>query len=695
MTARRTHRWPRPLDNAVRRIWYGGDYNPEQWPESVWDEDIELMNQAGVNIVSLGIFAWSAIEPEEDVYDFGWLDRIIDKLYHAGIAVDLASATASPPLWLTQKHPEVLWKDERGDACWPGARQHWRPTSPIFREYALRLCRAMAQHYRDNPAVVAWHVSNEYGCHNRFDYSDDAMRAFQRWCKERYGDIEAVNDAWGTYFWSQRMTDFSQIIPPRYIGEGNFMNPGKLLDFKRFCSDALKEFFKAERDALAEITPNIPLTTNFMVSAPGNALDYDDWGNEVDFVSNDHYFTAGCRHLDELAYSSSLVDGISRKQPWFLMEHSTSTVNWRGINYRKEPGQLERDAMAHLAMGADAICFFQWRQSQAGAEKFHSGMVPHAGRNSQVYRDVCALGNDLDTLSQAGLPGTTLSQARIAVVYDYASEWATEHTATPTQQVRHWTEPLDWFTALADQGLTADVVPLAGDWNRYEMVVLPSVYLLGENDARRVRDYVAAGGKLFATYYTGISDERDHVWLGGYPGAIRDVVGVRSEEFAPMGDDDGVLDHLDLSNGTVAHDIADVITSTADSARILATYQADSWTGMNGVPAITVNTYGEGRAAYVGCRLGADGLAASLPAMFEAMDVSVPAWQGSGDILRVVREGRGDGEHEAPRFTFQFNRTHHPVAADIEGRTIVASLAEDHGDGTATIAPNGVIVSMG
>ncbi|NME61460.1 beta-galactosidase [Bifidobacterium thermophilum] len=695
MTARRTHRWPRPLDNAARRIWYGGDYNPEQWPESVWDEDIELMNQAGVNIVSLGIFAWSAIEPEEDVYDFGWLDRIIDKLYHAGIAVDLASATASPPLWLTQKHPEVLWKDERGDACWPGARQHWRPTSPIFREYALRLCRAMAQHYRDNPAVVAWHVSNEYGCHNRFDYSDDAMRAFQRWCKERYGDIEAVNDAWGTYFWSQRMTDFSQIIPPRYIGEGNFMNPGKLLDFKRFCSDALKEFFRAERDTLAQITPNIPLTTNFMVSAPGSALDYDDWGHEVDFVSNDHYFTAGSRHLDELAYSSSLVDGISRKQPWFLMEHSTSAVNWRGINYRKEPGQLECDAMAHLAMGADAICFFQWRQSQAGAEKFHSGMVPHAGRNSQVYRDVCALGNDLDTLSQAGLPGTTLSQARIAVVYDYASEWATEHTATPTQQVRHWTEPLDWFTALADRGLTADVVPLAGDWDRYEMVVLPSVYLLGENDARRVRDYVAAGGKLFATYYTGISDERDHVWLGGYPGAIRDVVGVRSEEFAPMGDDDGVLDHLDLSNGTVAHDIAEVITSTADSARILATYQADSWTGMNGVPAITVNTYGEGRAAYVGCRLGADGLAASLPVMFEAMDVSVPAWQGSGDILRVVREGRGDGEHEAPRFTFQFNRTHHPVAADIEGRTIVASLAEDHGDGTATIAPNGVIVSMG
>lgn len=693
MTQRRTHRWPKPMGQAARRIWYGGDYNPEQWPESVWDEDIELMTRAGVNIVSLGIFGWSAIEPEDGVYDFAWLDRIIDKLYKAGIAVDLASATATPPMWLTQEHPEVLWKDERGDACWPGARQHWRPTSPIFREYALRLCRAMAEHYRDSPAIVAWHVSNEYGCHNRFDYSDDAMRAFQHWCKERYHTIEAVNDAWGTAFWSQRMTDFTQIIPPRYIGEGNFMNPGKLLDFKRFSSDALKEFFKAERDTLAEITPNIPLTTNFMVSAPGNALDYDDWGAEVDFVSNDHYFTAGRRHLDELAYSSSLVDGISRKHPWFLMEHSTSAVNWRGINYRKEPGQLERDAMAHLAMGADAICYFQWRQSQAGAEKFHSGMVPHAGADSQVYRDVCSLGEDLHTLSQAGLPGTTLSTSRIAVVYDYASEWATEHSATPTQSVRHWTEPLDWFTALADCGLTADVVPLAGDWDHYDMVVLPSVYLLSETDARRVREYVAGGGNLFATYYTGISDEHDHVWLGGYPGAIRDVVGVRSEEFAPMGEGDGTLDHLDLSNGTVAHDIADVITSTADSARVLATYQADPWTGMDGVPAITVNTYGEGRAAYVGCRLGADGLAASLPAIFEAMGVTLPVWQGSGDVLRIEREGHDDGDHPAPRFIFQFNRTHHPVTVDASGTILVASLAADLGDGTATISPNGVLVT--
>lgn len=302
MNQRREHRWPRPLEGRRARIWYGGDYNPDQWPEEVWDEDVRLMVKAGVNLVSVGIFSWAKIEPREDVYDFGWLDRIIDKLGKAGIAVDLASATASPPMWLTQAHPEVLWKDYRGDVCQPGARQHWRPTSPVFCEYALKLCRAMAEHYKDNPYVVAWHVGNEYGCHNRFDYSEDAERAFQDWCEERYGTIEAVNDAWGTAFWAQHLNDFSEIVPPRFIGDGNFMNPGKLLDFKRFSSDALKSFYVAERDALAEITPEKPLTTNFMVSAGGSVLDYDDWGGEVDFVSNDHYFIPGEAHLDELAF---------------------------------------------------------------------------------------------------------------------------------------------------------------------------------------------------------------------------------------------------------------------------------------------------------------------------------------------------------------------------------------------------------
>ena len=687
MTQRRAYRWPQPLAGQQERIWYGGDYNPDQWPEEVWDDDVRLMKKAGVNLVSVGIFSWAKIETSEGVYDFDWLDRIIDKLGEAGVAVDLASATASPPMWLTQAHPEVLWKDYRGDVCQPGARQHWRPTSPVFREYALKLCRAMAEHYKGNPYVVAWHVSNEYGCHNRFDYSEDAEHAFQQWCEERYGTIDAVNDAWGTAFWAQRMNDFSEIVPPRFIGDGNFMNPGKLLDFKRFSSDALKAFYIAERDALAEITPDLPLTTNFMVSASGSVLDYDDWGDEVDFVSNDHYFIPGEAHLDELAFSASLVDGITRKDPWFLMEHSTSAVNWREINYRKEPGQLVRDSLAHVAMGADAVCYFQWRQSKAGAEKFHSAMVPHAGEDSAVFRDVCELGADLNKLSDEGILGSRLAKSRVAVVFDYESEWATEHTATPTQHVHHVDEPLAWFRALADQGVTADVVPVRGAWDGYEMVVLPSVYLLSEETTRRVRDYVVGGGRLVVTYYTGISDEKDHVWLGGYPGSIRDVVGVRVEEFMPMGNDfTGVPDHLDLSNGAVAHDIADVIGSVDGTATVLATFKDDPWTGMDGVPAIVANTFGEGRSVYVGARLGREGLALSLPEILESLGMA-EAGGNDGRVLHVEREG-ADGS----RFVFSFNRTHETVRVPVEGEVVVSSFADVDGE-TASIKPNGVIVT--
>lgn len=687
MTQRRAYRWPQPLAGQQERIWYGGDYNPDQWPEEVWDDDVRLMKKAGVNLVSVGIFSWAKIETSEGVYDFDWLDRIIDKLGEAGIAVDLASATASPPMWLTQAHPEVLWKDYRGDVCQPGARQHWRPTSPVFREYALKLCRAMAEHYKGNPYVVAWHVSNEYGCHNRFDYSEDAEHAFQQWCEERYGTIDAVNDAWGTAFWAQRMNDFSEIVPPRFIGDGNFMNPGKLLDFKRFSSDALKAFYIAERDTLAEITPDLPLTTNFMVSASGSVLDYDDWGDEVDFVSNDHYFIPGEAHLDELAFSASLVDGIARKDPWFLMEHSTSAVNWREINYRKEPGQLVRDSLAHVAMGADAVCYFQWRQSKAGAEKFHSAMVPHAGEDSAVFRDVCELGADLNKLSDEGILGSRLAKSRVAVVFDYESEWATEHTATPTQHVHHVDEPLAWFRALADQGVTADVVPVRGAWDGYEMVVLPSVYLLSEETTRRVRDYVVGGGRLVVTYYTGISDEKDHVWLGGYPGSIRDVVGVRVEEFMPMGDDfTGVPDRLELSNGAVAHDIADVIGSVDGTATVLETFKDDPWTGMDGAPAIVAHTFGEGRSVYVGARLGRDGIALSLPEILDSLGMA-EAGGNDGRVLHVEREGANGS-----RFVFSFNRTHETVRVPVEGEVVVSSFADVDGE-TASIKPNGVIVA--
>ncbi len=298
-----------PDGDRTPRLAYGADYNPEQWPREVWEEDVRLMQEAGVNLVSVGIFSWARIQPAQDEWDFGWLDEIMDLLHAGGIGVDLATATASPPPWLTTAHPEILPVTASGETVWPGARQHWRPTSPVFRTHALRLVRELAERYAGHPALVAWHVNNELGCHNVYDHSDDAARAFRVWLRARYTTLDGLNHAWGTAFWSQRYSDWEQILPPRLAA--SHPNPTQQLDFKRFSSDALKDHLRAERDVLREITPNTPVTTNFMVMGGTKGMDYADWADEIDFVSNDHYVTPGPRGRDELSFSASLTSAVA------------------------------------------------------------------------------------------------------------------------------------------------------------------------------------------------------------------------------------------------------------------------------------------------------------------------------------------------------------------------------------------------
>ena len=415
MTTRRTFRWPSLLTESGRGIAFGGDYNPDQWPEETLDEDIRLMVQAGVNTVALAIFSWDKIEPREGEFTFEWLDHVIDKLGAASIAVDLASATATAPLWLYERHPEVLPIDRYGHVVNAGSRQSWQPTSPVLKEYALRLCRKLAEHYKDNPYVTAWHMGNEYGWNNRYDYSDNALAAFRTWCEAKYGTVDALNEAWGTAFWSQHVNSFDEVLLPRHMGGDSMVNPPQQLDYERFGNDMLLDFYKAERDAIEEICPGKPFTTNFMVSTDQCTMDYAQWANEVDFVSNDHYFHEGESHLDELACSDALMDSLALGKPWYVMEHSTSAVQWKPLNTRKRAGELMRDSLAHVAMGADAINFFQWRQSASGAEAFHSAMVPHAGSDTKLFRGVCELGAALKTLSDAGVQDTELKLSLIHI----------------------------------------------------------------------------------------------------------------------------------------------------------------------------------------------------------------------------------------------------------------------------------------
>ena len=614
--------WP----TGVRGPAWGADYNPEQWPEDVWVEDVELMRRAGVNLVSVAIFSWALLEVEEGRYEFGWLDRVLDRLHEGGIRVDLATATAAPPPWLTTAHPEMLPVTADGVRLSHGSRQSYCPSSPVYRAKAVALARALAERYRDHPALAAWHVNNEYGCHVSRCYCDRCAEAFRTWLRARHGTLDELNEAWGTTFWSQRYTSWEQILPPR--ATPSFGNPGQLLDFDRFGSDALLELYKAERDVLHEITPGVPVTTNFMAISGFSALDYWQWAAEVDFVSNDHYTLAEHpeRHVD-LAFSADLVRGLAGGQPWLLMEHSTSAVNWQPRNIAKLPGELRRNSFAHFARGADGTLFFQWRQSRAGAERYHSAMVPHAGPDTKVFREVEQVGAEYQRLAE--VVGSTV-EASVAIVFDWQSWSALNQPAHPTADFGYHRHALAYYRALWRAGVTVDFVPPGADLSGYRLVVVPALYAV--DDVTPYERFVADGGHLLVTYLSGITDTRGHVHLGGYPGAFRDLLGVRTEEFHPLRAGEAVT----LDDGSTAAVWTEHLH--ADGAKAVASY-ADG--PLPGVPAVTRNERGDGVAWYVACGLDGDGLERLVRGVLDG--AGVPAGPVGGDVEVVRRRGEVAG----------------------------------------------------
>lgn len=700
--------WPKLLTENGRGIAFGGDYNPDQWSEETWDDDVRLMKKAGVNTVALAIFSWDRIQPQENRWDFGWLDRIIDKLGKAGIATDLASATATAPLWLYEKHPEVLPCDKFGHPVNAGSRQSWSPTSPVFKEYALTLCRKLAERYGANPYVTAWHMGNEYGWNNRNDYSDNALNAFRLWCERKYGTIGALNQAWGTTFWGQEMNSFDEVLIPRFMGADSMVNPGQKLDFERFGNDMLLDFYKAERDAIAEICPDKPFTTNFMVSTDQCCMDYADWANEVNFVSNDHYFHEGGEmHLDELACSDALMDSFALGKPWYVMEHSTSAVQWKPLNMRKRKGETVRDSLAHVAMGADAINFFQWRASAFGAESFHSAMVPHAGEDTKLFRQVCELGETLQTLADAGVQGSELERSDTAILFSAESEWATRSETLPSMKLNHWHDVRDWYRAFLDAGTRADIMPLKYDWSDYKTVVLPTVLMLSAVDTRRLADFAAAGGRVVVGYATGLIDENFHTWLGGYPGAgnglLRDMLGIRGEEFNILGSGvEGEPEAIRLgAGGEVAPEDAAAlngattrlwqndVTVTGDRTQVLAMYageEADEWE-LDGMAAVTRNPYGAGEAYFVGCDLDVADLTKLIRTYLAAPAQSQQS-QANTDVLHTVRKSAGAA------FDFYLPRGKKEVELQgVEGEPVVLFQTErGEENGSYTVRRNGVLV---
>ncbi|WP_405846637.1 beta-galactosidase [Streptomyces sp. NBC_01518] len=565
-------------------IAYGGDYNPEQWPEEVWAEDMRLMREAGVNFVSVGIFSWALLETSEGTYDFSAMDKILGLLHDNGIAADLATPTAAPPAWFYRAHPEALPVDKDGHRLSYGSRQTICPSSPAYREASLRITGALAERYADHPAVVMWHVHNEYGCHTNGCYCDTSAAAFRRWLRTKYGDdLDVLNHAWGTTFWSQWYYDWDEILPPRATAAGP--NPANLLDWHRFCSDEWLSHYKAERDVIREAAPATPVTTNFMGIT--DALDYWRWAPEVDVVSEDHYAMSSDPEAEiGIALASDLVRSLAGG-PWFLMEHSTGAVNWQPVNRAKLPGELRRNALAHVAHGADGIAFFQWRAAKAGAEQWHSAMVPHAGTDSQIWRDVVRLGADLRALAEVrGSTGT----AQVAIAWDWNARWALEFPAQPNSELRFQDLVRSWYAPLWRSGVAVDFVRPDADLSAYRLVLAPSLYLVDDEGAANLTGFAERGGTLAVGFHSGAVDENCHVRLGGYPGAFREALGVRSDEYFPLQPGDTVT----LRGGGTASLWSERLR--LEGAETVMSYEGGPLTD---VPAVTRHAYGEGTTWYL------------------------------------------------------------------------------------------------
>ena len=629
---------------------FGGDYNPDQWTPETWQEDARLMQEAGVNLVSLGIFSWTRLEPKPGVFDFTWLDQILDLLYSHGVSVNLATPTASPPAWMVRLHPDMLPVTAEGVRLWHGSRKHYCAHNPHYRQYATRIATQLAERYKDHPALVMWHVDNEYGGHVGECFCDTSAAAFRTWLQERYGTLDRLNFAWGTAFWSQIYSDWEEILPPRRSPA--HVNSTQQLDWARFSSDSWLVCFDEQKAALKAITPHIPVTTNFMGFHKG--VDYFKFAAHEDLVAQDSYpETYDPDWAAKAGIICDLVRSVGGRKPWILMEQATSQVNWRQRNVNKRPGIMRLGSLQAVARGADGIMFFQWRQSRAGAEKHHSGMLPHAGTDTRVWREVKALGNELPRLNPVL---SSQVQADVAILMDWENWWALELDSKPSNDLKLFPQLYSYYKPLFDRNITVDFAHPESDLSRYKLVIAPNLYLVNDNSARNINQYVQAGGTLLMSFFSGIVDENEQIRLGGYPAPFREMLGLVVEEYAPYTDSQSNRILTRDGKGFDCTFWSDVIH--LQTAEPLASYEQDYYAGS---PAVTHNKYGKGSAFYLGTVLDRGAMDWLVEYLCEAADTHPAIATGPAGV-EVLRRSTGKDS-----FLFLLNHSAEKVTVPLDG----------------------------
>ena len=587
--------------NQEPRLLHGGDYNPDQWldyPE-ILKKDLELMKEAKINTVSLGIFAWSALEPREGEFHFEWLDQIMDDVAAMGGNVVLATPSGARPAWLSQKYPEVLRTNANRQKMLHGGRHNHCFSSPVYREKVALINRKLAERYGQHPAVIMWHISNEYGgdCHCEYCQAN-----FRKWLQTRYGTLEALNEAWWGPFWSHSFSDWAQVESPSALGESAVH--GLNLDWKRFVTDQTIDFFEHEIKDIRQITPDIPVTTNFMADTmdliPFQSLNYERFAKHVDILSWDCY---PAWHNDwettaDLASKVGFIDDLYRSlkdQPFLLMESTPSGVNWHPVNKTKRPGMHLLSSIQHIAHGSDSNLYFQIRKSRGSSEKFHGAVIDHDNSSdNRVFQDVKEVGTLMEKIQ--GVKGGR-KKAQVAILYDWENNWALDDAQGYAQATKRYPQTLqEHYRYFWNQDIPVDVVTPRYDLSDYDLVVAPMLYLLSEKDMTALKDYVASGGTLVSTYITGVVNEADLTYLNGWPQALQELFGIRVKEtdvYYPK-------DHnrIRTANGDYAvKDYAALLE--VQEADVLARYQEGFY---QNEAAVTGHSFGQGTAYFIAPR---------------------------------------------------------------------------------------------
>lgn len=614
------------------RILYGGDYNPGQWPRTVWPQDMRLFEQARMNTATVNVFSWAKIQPSEEEYDFAELDDIMKMLKAQGYRIVLATATGALPAWMFKRYPEVGRVDFQGRRHKFGQRHNACPNSPVYQRYACRLAATLADRYGRTGLVACWHVNNEYGgeC-----YCENCEKAFRVWLRNRYKTLDALNIAWNTEFWGHTLYDWDEVVAPNLLGdaidERNTAFAGLSVDYRRFLSDSLLGNFKMERDAIRQIDADTPITTNLMWFYKG--LNYFKWAREMDVVSWDNY-PAQDTPWSMVAMAHDLMRGL-KKQPFMLMEQTPSQQNWQPYNSLKRPGQMRAQSWQTIAHGGDTVQFFQLRQSAGGCEKFHGAVISHAGTSdTRVFREVTQLGKELETLGGRVLGAA--NKAQTAILFDWDNWWALEYTSGPHKDLTYLEQIHKTYRYFYERNIPVDMVPVDGDLSGYKVVCAPLLYMVTAPTSQALDIYVKGGGTLITGFMSGIVDESDLVHLGGYPGPLRDMAGIWVEESDALSPDRVNSVRFDDGFTGQCQMMCDIIH--LKNAEALARYTTDFYAG---VPAVTKNKYGAGWVYYIGTDL-------ELAAMAKVLDEAAagaalaPAIEEKTALEVVCRQKDGD-----------------------------------------------------